>query len=639
MEGEQRRHVHQYNLRARPKFFQPGDKCLILQPESTASHALRRWKGPAEVIEVVSPHSYIVEYENVRYKLHANLLRKFNVQVDEIIVESMHVFGTLIEETTVMANDEFIVNGCASSCVACNCGVVYEHDVDFGEIIVVEPQLHRQTEVVPSQKLSTEKLTHLSQVEREQLLEVLDKYPEVFSDVPGLCTDVQHEIPICREFKPRRFKTYKVPEAYQAEVSRQVQELLSLGFIEPSTSPQASPLVVVLKDKDQNGHRSVRLAIDYRYVNKFTDPSVAPLEDISEIIQQVGKSNFISSFDAKSGFYQCLVKPEDRWLTSFVCDDGQFQWTRTPFGMRSSGTTFVRAIKGVLRPIREYTKSYVDDMAVHSDSFLNHLRHIDSYLSVIKKAGFTLGLQKSEFAKSKLKFVGHVIGSGTRNVDPEKVAAVANLKEPETKRQLRQIIGFFSFFREYIPGFAMICKPLTDLTGKRTPDRIPFGSRERKALNMLKQMLCLTANKPLSIIDLTKQFSLFVDSSNFAVGAALTQPDDMGHERPIAFASSKLTETQQRWATIEKEAYAALWALQKYKYWLYGRSVILYSDHNPITFLKDSMPKSSKLMRWQLSLQEFDVQFRFRKGSKNEAADCLSRMVQYEDGDYQPVTE
>lgn len=298
-----------------------------------------------------------------------------------------------------------------------------------------------------------------------------------------------------------------------------------------------------------------------------------------------------------------------------------------------------QAVKGVLRPIREYTKSYMDDMAVHLDSFREHLHRIDCYLSVMKAAGFTLGLKKSQFVKSKIKFVGHIIGSGNRSVDPEKIAVVKRLKEPETKRQLRQLIGFFSFFREYIPGFASICKPLTDLTGKRASDRIPFGSCERDALNKLKQLLCDATNRPLSIIDLSKRFSLFVDSSHFAVGAVLTQPDNTGHERPIAFASSKLTETQQRWATIEKEAYAALWGLQKYKYWLYGRSVILYSDHNPITFLTETTPKSSKLMRWQLALQEFDVEFRFRRGSLNEAADCLSRMVEYEDGDNQPITK
>jgi len=126
--------------------------------------------------------------------------------------------------------------------------------------------------------------------------------------------------------------------------------------------------------------------------------------------------------------------------------------------MRSSGSTFVRAIKGVLRPIRDYTKTYVDDMAVHSNSFRDHLYLIDCYLNTMKSAGFTFGLKKSEFVKPEIKF----IGSGSRNVDPEKIKAVNDLKELETKRQLRQIIGFFSFFREYLPGFAMICKPLTD---------------------------------------------------------------------------------------------------------------------------------------------------------------------------------
>jgi len=125
-------------------------------------------------------------------------------------------------------------------------------------------------------------------------------------------------------------------------------------------------------------------------------------------------------------------------------------------------------------------------------------------------------------------------------------------------------------------------------------------------------MLCDAASKPLSIIDLRKQFSLFVDSSNYAVGAALMQPHAMGYERPIAFASSKLTETQQQWATIEKEDYATLWALQKYKYWLYGRSVILYSDrrcmfpnwNNPEKFKINSLAISTTRTSGRLPLPE-----------------------------------
>jgi len=401
----------------------------------------------------------------------------------------------------------------------------------------------------------------------------------------------------------------------------------------------ASPIVCVLKAKDKDGKRGLRIAIDYKYVNKFTEPSVAPLEPIDDLIQQVGASKFISLFDAKSGYHQCIVKEEDRWLTSFICDEGQFQWNRTPFGMRSSGTTFSTAIKEVLMPIREFTKSYVDDMAVHSNEWQSHLDHINRYLSTIQASGLTLGLKKCEFAKPEVKFIGHLIGSGHRRVDPEKVNVINDLREPETKKQLRQIIGIFSFFRDYIPNFASVAKPLTDLTSKRICDRIPFGQRERDAFCMLKLLLCQAANEPLNIVDHTRQLSLFVDASEIAVGAALTQCDHQGRFRPIAFASSKLTQTQQRWSTIEREAYASLWALQKYKYWIFGTRIVLYSDHNPVTFLTETTPKSSKLMRWSLAIQEFDVEFRFRCGKFNEAADCLSRMIQSKDQGNQPVSE
>jgi hypothetical protein len=210
-------------------------------------------------------------------------------------------------------------------------------------------------------------------------------------------------------------------------------------------------------------------------------------------------------------------------------------------------------------------------------------------------------------------------------VDSEKVdAAVRNLKEPETKKQLRQILGFFSFWREYLPGFSQVAKPLTDLTSSKFPERIPFHQPERDALDELKRLLCKAVENPLRIIDPKKPFSIFVDASGYAVGACLSQPDE-GRERPVAFSSTKLTETQQRWSTIEKEAYSALWALKKFKHWIFGRTVTLYSDHNPLSFLTESTPKSAKLMRWALALQEFEVTFRYKSGVTNVAADCLSR--------------
>ena len=590
--------------------------CLILQKDDTSNSLFSKWKGPARIIEVKSPYSYLVEYNGTQYHLHANKLRKFKVQADSAECNNvMYVTPEIIDENVGK----------------CNCSIVYESDSDFGNITVVEPEVFSKPVLLPSQKIESDALHHLTKRQRQEYLSVLDKYPEVFSDIPGFCDIVEHEVPLVSEFKPKRLRAYKVPENFKEEVSKQIQELLHLGFIEPSTSAQVSPLVCVLKPKDKYGKRSVRTCIDYRYVNRYTKPSANTLEDISEIIQQVGNAKYISKFDAKSGYHQCPVKPEDRWLTAFVYDSQVYQWCRVPFGMVGSGSTFVRALRQVLNPIRKFTKNYVDDMAVHSDSWTRHLSEVDQYLSAIKQSGFTLNLPKCEFAKSSIKFVGHIIGSGKRSVDPDKVfGAVSNLKEPESKKQLRQILGFFSFWREYIRNFSEIAKPLTDLTAQRIPERISFQQKERDALNTLKQRLCDAVNNPLNIIDMSKPFSVFVDASDFAVGACLSQPSD-GREQPVAFASCKFTSTQQNWATIVKEAYAVLWALQKFRHWIFGRPVTVYSDHNPLTFLTETTPKSAKLMRWALALQEYDITFRYCKGILNVAADCLSRNVNFKD--------
>ena len=180
-----------------------------------------------------------------------------------------------------------------------------------------------------------------------------------------------------------------------------------------------------------------------------------------------------------------------------------------------------------------------------------------------------------------------------------------------------------------MPSFSSVAKPFTDLTTKRVPERVPFRDRERASLNELKRLLCEAVNKPLCIIDMSKSFSLFVDASDYAAGACLTQQYG-DSERPVAFASCKFDNTQQRWATVHKEAYAALWALHKFKHWLFGGKVTLHSDHNPLVFLTQAATSSAKLMRWSLAMQEFDVTFCYRKGSFNVVADCLSRDVSYE---------
>jgi len=212
-------------------------------------------------------------------------------------------------------------------------------------------------------------------------------------------------------------------------------------------------------------------------------------------------------------------------------------------------------------------------------------------------------------------FVGQIIGSGLRRADPDKVAAVKNMAVPVNKKQVRQVLGFFSYFREFIPDFARQAYHLTELTKKGYPDKVVWGTREQETFDRLKALLINAASTPLSIIDCTRPFTVCVDASDYPVAAAVTHQDENNHAKPVALASVKLTHTQCKWATVEKEAYPAIWALQKFHRWLFWCPVTV--DHNPLTFLTQASPRSAKLMRWALSLSEFNVTFKFKEGKSN----------------------
>ena len=262
-------------------------------------------------------------------------------------------------------------------------------------------------------------------------------------------------------------------------------------------------------------------------------------------------------------------------------------------------------------------------MATFSDDFLTHLYDVRSFLAEIRKSGMTLNLTKCDFAKSEVTFVGCVIGSGHHGPDPEKVVAVSNLKRPTSKKEVRQLLGFFSYFRSYVQDFAFIAYPLTELTKKHKPNMVVWQEVHDQAFNALKHSL-IDAVK-LHTVEYGKPFGLLTDASDIAVGCCCIQWTPEGVEKPIAFASVKLSQSQKNWATIEKEAYAVIFALRKFRNFIFGVPVIVFSDHNPLTYINDCAPSSAKLTRWSLALQEFDLTFRYKPGHMNPAADCLSR--------------
>jgi len=582
-EKEQTGYISRYNLRARHKTFHVGDQVIVLAPAG-GSKLCNRWQGPGTIAKVMSKNSYLVDLgSNGTRHVHANKIRHFVARV----------------------------NGCS---------VINECDSDFGHVLT--PAADVLSCVLPSNRIDEGKLSHLESSQRRDLLRLLDEFQDRFTDTPGLCDAAVHRIQTTPEFVPRQMRPYRVPDALRPEVDRQIRELLDLGLIRPTNSPMASPIVCVAK-KDGG----VRIAVDYRYLNSFTVGDAYPMATIDDVLRKIGHARYISTFDAKSGYWQIPVAEEDRWLTAFVTHDGLYEWLRMPFGLRNAGATFVRAVRTVLRPIQAFCDSYVDDMGVGSSDWRSHLGHVREFLVIMRHTGITLNLAKCDFGKAEVKFVGRIVGSGTHRADPQRLEGLAKMEPPCTKKELKKLLGAFGYYREYIPHYADIARPLTDLTQKSVPSNISLRWSVDCQLSFECLRSELVSSHVLRIPTIGKPFTLHTDASGRAVGATLGQVDDSGVEQPLAFASQKLTDTQATWATIEKEAYAVIWALNKFRNLIFGSLVSVYCDHNPLQYIRECAPKSAKLLRWSLALQEFNIEFHYKKGSQNVVADWLSRRV------------
>jgi len=200
------------------------------------------------------------------------------------------------------------------------------------------------------------------------------------------------------------------------------------------------------------------------------------------------------------------------------------------------------------------------------------------------------------------------------------------MKPLTTKTEVKRLLGFFSYLREHAKDFANVAQPLTDLTSKKYSGTIHWKESQQQSVEELKRLLCKATVEPLYIVDFARPFNSFVDASLHTVSTVLTQTDDDGTELPVVFSSTKLSQAQMALSTFKQEAYAVLVALKKYRSWIFGTKVTVYSDHNARQYLIEAAPKSAKLMRWSLGLQEFSLTFKYKCGKTNAAADCLSRL-------------
>lgn len=391
------------NKNAKPKSFAIGDAVLVLEPDSTNA-LVKRWKGPLHVVEQRRPGSYLIRFDDESQRVvHANKLRAYHERL-------------------------------------CTVGVIFEEDEDLGNI----PDVPLERWVMPNSLDVLGACDHLDQRQRRQLQDLLHSFAGVFSSEIGRCRIGAHTIELIPGGKLKQSYPYKIPMAYRGEVERQIDELLEAKLIYPVESSFSHPVVCVGK-KDG----SMRLCIDYRQLNALTLPDAFPMTDASETLLQVARASFITTLDMLRGYWQIPMDPASEKYTAFVTHGGQYAWRVMPYGLKNSGPTFQRAMNEVLSPHRQYSRAYIDDVAVFSHSWEDHLKHLTAVLRTLTEVGLTANLNKCKFAQSEVRYLGHVVGSGLHAPYPNRIEAISKLERPTTKKELRSVLGLCNYYRDY----------------------------------------------------------------------------------------------------------------------------------------------------------------------------------------------
>jgi hypothetical protein len=456
-----------------------------------------------------------------------------------------------------------------------------------------------------------------SPVDRATLLQVLRDHEDVFRELPsGLPPDrsAGHTIRVPPDIAPPFRKMYRQTQPERLEVERQVADLLSKGFIEPSSSPYGAPVLFVQK-KDG----TLRMCIDYRALNKLTVRDRFPLPRIDDLLDQLAECRVFSSLDLQSGYHQIRIAPEDVEKTAFVTHLGHFQFKVLCFGLTNAPATFQRVMHRIFAPyIGRFVLVYLDDILVMSRTPEEHVHHLRTVLSLLKQHQLYAKLSKCDFGKTHLKFLGHIVGGGSVAVDPDKVRVLHEWPVPRSRTELRSFLGLANYFKRFVPNYSTVAAPLTDLTSEAVVyDWDNWSEPDMAAFTQLKHLL--TQPPVLALPDLGGEFTVMSDASVRGCGAVLMQ-----NERVIAYCSRKFTSAERNYTTGEQELLGLITALREWRCYLEGTPVTLVTDHNPLIYLDTQDQLSRRQARWVEFLSRFQYTIVYQRGAIN-VADPLSR--------------
>ena len=483
----------------------------------------------------------------------------------------------------------------------------------------------------------------LKREQRRELRKLLEEFAELFSQDPSVDTafnDVQLSIDLLPGTKPIAQAPYAYSNPVNAAMKDVIDGLLKAGVIRPSDSPWAAPVVMVRKP----GGNQWRMCVDYRALNEVTKTELFPLPRIKDLHHQLKGAKWLSTMDCLCGFWQILIREEDRHKTAFISKWGHFEFTRAPMGIKNMPGAFSRIMDRALVGLNHvFCLVYLDDICCKSETFEDHIRHLGQIFARLRKHHISLKGSKCFLGFQELKFLGYIAsGEGIRPC-PDKVKSIVEFGTPRNIRELQSFLGAANWFRDTVQGFAHIAQPLTLLLKKRhgpndmcdgktkpkkdaPPKRrwFAWGEAQEAAFRAVKD--AMARQTMLHHADPDKMIHIDADASDVAIGAVLYQLQDDETRKPIMFFSRALSDAEKRWPLAEREALAIIAGLKgPFRPHVMGAKFTVHTDHANLRALLRM--KTGKGARWGLVLSEFagDMCLQFKAGKVNTMADALSR--------------
>ena len=485
--------------------------------------------------------------------------------------------------------------------------------------------------------------------DRSNFKELCNNYADIFSrssedigHTPLLKMDIDtgDSPPVCQ-------RPYSLPLKHVEWVTKELEILEKAGVISRSVSPWASPIVIVPKKSEPGEPPRRRMCVDYRVLNSLLPPvnkahskakgilTLVPLPKIDEIYAQLKGSKVYSAIDMRSGYFHLGLSNDAKPKTAFVPGGphgAKYEFNRCPFGLSQAPAYFQRLIHEVLKGIT-FAFGYLDDILIFSPDNKTHLKHLEIVFQRLREADLKLKASKCNFFKKHIQYLGHLVSGEGIEPLPEKLEAVRKMPPPTTPKEVRQFLGLVGYYRKFVPKFADIARPLTNLTKLDIP--YEWTTRCQEAFEFLKEMLL--KEPVLKYPDPSKPYTLFTDASKFAWACVLTQ--EYEHEfdgkkrkilHPITYMSGLFKGSQVNWATLTKEAYAIYVSVKKLDHYLQDAEVTLRSDHLPLKSFLQKNTLNTKVNNWAIDITSRcrNIQFEYIKGIKNTLADTMSRLIE-----------